>query len=352
MGLKVKLVLLVVVAIALPVLGCTNKGDASSDHHAKRRGTSSTSTTATSTTSTTVAPVASTAQTAVTTTAPTTIASTTVAPTTVAPTTRPKGGGGESDGALILVAVAGGDLVAINTVTGTTRTIAKRADLVKAQGTDGRFGGLDLSPDRASVVFTFGGENQAVSSYRIYTVPADGSAPPTRRLPWKPDDEFVGAVRYAPSGRTVALARASHMTVTALDAKTWDARMSTALPYPPGSLEWSPDGRTITWLDHWERTSCCSTSTARIDSKTGLRMGQQGSPIAGSPWFDQKGRLRADQRFRYGVDTDVTHRFAVTLLTTDTEDTQALWWPADESAPAPRYLRFATRIDPYSPVAW
>lgn len=256
----------------------------------------------------------------------------------------------------MLVAVSDGNLVAIDLRSGQTRTIANGSELsgVQGLGVQGRFGGTDLSPDGATVIFTFGAEGPQLASYRVYVVPVDGSTGPIQQLTWKQDSEFVGLTSYSPDGKRVAVARDGFVSIIPLTAESWDPLMSIPVPYPPspGSIQWSPDGQQVIWLDHWERTSCCTTSTATIRSETNLELTRQGDPIAGSPWFNRNGEPNADQRFNSGLDTDASHSWVVALQTNDDESTQVLRWRSDQSVPSPRELQVPVAIDPYSPVVW
>lgn len=270
------------------------------------------------------------------------------------------------DGNIVAVGLAGDDTNDVDQTTdtrdaggsesdglpGSARIIANGSELSQALGVQGHVEGLDLSPDGKRIIFTFGGAERDRASYRLYSAAVDGSDAPIELLAGKPDDEFVGAVRFSPDGQYVAVADGAGLSIFPIDANWEGASGSVPLPYPPMLIQWSPDAGAVAWLEHSERTDCCSISTASVGPSGVFSMKESNVPVSGSPWFDEAGEIRSNEQFTGHVDTDSSYRWAVALRTDDDESTQVLWWDTAEPESPPQALSLPVEIDPYSPIAW
>src|SRR5438094_3333997 len=112
-------------------------------------------------------------------------------------------------------------------------------------------GDPQLSPDGALVAFVYTTIDREGDRYRsqIWTVPADGSAPP-RRFTAGPSDS---APRWSPDGAMLAFlakrggadARAQLRLIGARGGEAWPLTDAADVPDGAADPQWSPDGRWI-----------------------------------------------------------------------------------------------------------
>jgi len=245
-----------------------------------------------------------------------------------------------------LITVDGGNLVALDLATGRGIVLAGHHELAASLGlAEGRFEGVDLSPDGSVVAFAFGGWEGDHGAHGLYEVPADGSSSP-RRVRLDAGEGYVGRPHYSPDGRQLAVYSGDRLQV--LDEERTTTGEGVQMAYPPHHLTWSPGGDALVWLGHYGRNQCCTLESVSVDPATG-RMTEEptAEPTDGSPFFDPVGQLRTMPPW-FTFDVDVSGRFVVASDGTP----RLLWWDVTADEPLPRPLPLDIDLPDAPPIAW
>ncbi len=203
--------------------------------------------------------------------------------------------------------------------------------------------GADLSPDGERIAVTVVWTTQGRTLATLVMVDAIGGSPgqvlsPPMAVEASPVSG--GTPTFSHDGSKLATVGAT-LSIWSLDS----GQVTTTdifTPYGAPSLAWSPDGTSLSWGNHFERTMTPTSSVGRFADPARPSTLTVGDPREGTGlWWGADGELREPAGPARAVDTDATSAWVLGRHGATTEDGgvgyQYFWWPSggDGSDAAP-----------------